>query len=335
MKRYSGFLIGLSLIASTCTGAGISPRQDYTNDVSRPSESKILTFIQSASQDLGWAYKQNGSPVNLSSATLVLFSYTPKAQNWVQVCTGAVDSATGGKVLVKMTPAQLNTNGVFAWRLEIQNTTQTLVYSFGTLLLQKDYTHGVTGAFPTSDSLLLAQYVKTNDTRYMAAVTNSEDVTGYGSVVTYPEKLLVSGLTNHPGGGDYLEYNGTYIRQSSDHNKKPYWKTGDGKYIQWYSLPRMNWGIPVVDLDDPPIITNNPASVTPYGNFVGYDAAAALTFTGTVSRLIGSTLNLGISLTDGITLYSNVFMNFGWKPDGSGSRGIYFVEGVTTNWYLF
>ena len=152
MRVTKGGLMAAAVMLAGCASADLIPRQDYVSDVSKPTVSKSLTFRQSTSQNLGWTYKQGSTAKDLSSATLVTFTYVPYDRSWSQVVTGALDVATNGSVLVTFTPAQLNTNSgarPFDWLLEVTDGTRTLGYSYGKLTLLADPTSGVTNTFPT------------------------------------------------------------------------------------------------------------------------------------------------------------------------------------------
>lgn len=152
MRLPKNGLIAAAVMLAGCAVADLIPRQDYVSDVSKPTVSKALTFRQATSQNLGWTYKQGATAKDITSATLVTFTYVPYDRAWSQVVTGAIDVATNGSVLVTFTPAQLNTNSgarPFDWMLEVSDGTYVLGYSYGKLTLLEDPSSGVTNTFPT------------------------------------------------------------------------------------------------------------------------------------------------------------------------------------------
>lgn len=153
MKKTLAILAGISLAFGLAL-ADLIPRQDYTSDASKPPTRRNLTFRQAGSQKLGWTFKQKTTAKDLTTATLITFTYVDADQTWSQVVTGALDVATNGSVLVTFTPAQLNTNsttaGLFDWLLEVTDGTLVMAYAYGKLNLLKDFTGGITNSFPTT-----------------------------------------------------------------------------------------------------------------------------------------------------------------------------------------
>ena len=133
MKR----LILTLLILSTGAIAGIAPRKDYASDLSQDPKRRGLIVNQGSDWDLGWRFHRGGTNIDLSAATSVVFTFTPRDYSWSSAVTGAVETATNGMVLVGFEPSNLNTNGGFRWDLFVSSATETLGYAYGDLTINR------------------------------------------------------------------------------------------------------------------------------------------------------------------------------------------------------
>jgi hypothetical protein len=152
-----------------------------------------LRFVQASSQDLQWTFSNTvSSAQNLTGATSVIFGYAPESRAWSVVVTGAVSSAANGQVLVSFTPANLNTNGLFDWVLQVNaGSTSTLAYAYGKLQIVPDPLSGIT------NSLTQTTYI--NWSLYTFANTYTEGpvrVTGAVGVTTNSDGSVTYDVTD-------------------------------------------------------------------------------------------------------------------------------------------
>jgi hypothetical protein len=189
MKR---ILLGVILFPLLAVG-GIAPRQSYWSDTSQQPRERSLRFVQASSQDLQWTFSNTvSSAQNLTGATSVIFGYAPESRAWSVVVTGAVSSAANGQVLVSFTPANLNTNGLFDWVLQVNaGSTSTLAYAYGKLQIVPDPLSGIT------NSLTQTTYI--NWSLYTFANTYTEGpvrVTGAVGVTTNSDGSVTYDVTD-------------------------------------------------------------------------------------------------------------------------------------------
>ena len=159
MKR---LFFTLCLIASFSI-AGFAPIQNKTSDVSESTTRRGLVFNQNSSQTLAWRFTQGTTPLDLTSATAITFAYLPTGATWIVSQGGTVD--TNGTATFNFPPSKLATNGTFSWRIDIDNTTQTLAYAWGELILIADPR--------TTTNLLETTPLSVNWSRYVGYASTS------------------------------------------------------------------------------------------------------------------------------------------------------------------
>ena len=227
MKKFniclSIYTLSILFILPICILAGLAPRQDYWSDTSQRPIKRSLIFNQAGSQDLGWQFRTNSTGAqNISNATSVVFYFTPTDRSWTAATTGTVESAVLGKILVSFNPADLNTNGIFDFRLEVSDGSTMLAYVYGELCLIEDITASGAPALTTVTNINWIDYLYQNtasagpvrpDNSTITSVTNPDgsitlSTTGIVSIVIEGDGVIV--LTN---GVEYtVSVDGTVMR---------------------------------------------------------------------------------------------------------------------------
>jgi len=182
--------------------AAVAPRQRYTFDVNQQQKPTQLKAVQLSSWEYLFKFNENRVAKDLTDVDRVLFDFSTTNLSWTSTVTGSVFLATNGQILVPFTPAQLNTNGSFRWRVEAidDGAGKTLAFGFGTLTIERDWGASTTAAaFVTSTNIDWASvgiYANTlSNGPYRAGTNISFGLTGNGAV-TINSSAISAAYTN-------------------------------------------------------------------------------------------------------------------------------------------
>lgn len=154
---HSLFLVLLVALLLPARGLGqFVPIQERTAELSGVLEPEWVTVHERSSVDLFWTFTNTNVAWNLSAADSVILQYAPTNGAWQQVVTGSVANASAGRVKIPLRPAELSTNGVFAFDIEVSSNGVDIVkHPYGWLTIEPELFGGSsTSQFPTTGAVI-------------------------------------------------------------------------------------------------------------------------------------------------------------------------------------
>jgi hypothetical protein len=199
MKRHLALLIAATMLAASVAVA-VSPRQDYSTDVSKSMTRRGLIMAQNSTQVLGWRFTQGASSGVDITDGIVTFVYAVPSRGGFVTVTGRLDNATNGSVVVDIPPSKLNTNGTYDFRLQVSDATSTMAYAYGDLTIVEDPSATGTLLIDTgTNSLNWAAYTNYSNTGtsgpYRAGTNISFRANTDGSVTIDADRKSVTAVT--------------------------------------------------------------------------------------------------------------------------------------------
>jgi hypothetical protein len=196
-------MIPYFLLSAAIAGAAVEPRQNFWSDTSQRVRPRALEFMQASSQDLGWAFTNGTSAMSMTGIDSVLFIYAPTNKAWSVTVTGSVETAASGKVLVRFTPSNLNTNGEYEWVMKVSSNASVLAYAYGDLRLITDPSSGITNALTTSTYVDWSLYTYGNTStegpyRFDSGFTYTTNGDGSITVSAVSTSITVSVASDSP-----------------------------------------------------------------------------------------------------------------------------------------